>query len=96
MRDAKLKLGEIAKRILAHLQRFEADAKINKPVDHGGMRLKPYYCVNAYHAGSRIAIQYVSYQGSTCLSRDEALRYLAWLDAGNVGKHWACIDLVLS
>jgi len=30
-------------------------------------------------------VRYISYQGATCLTKQEALDYLAWLDAGNVG-----------
>jgi hypothetical protein len=31
---------------------------------------------------------YISHQGECFLKRAEAEKYLAWLDAGNVGKHY--------
>lgn len=82
---------EIAARILAHLQRFEADKRegganwwVNGEV--GGRT--PYYDVSAGAAGRFVRVCYVLYQGGTNLPKVEALAYLAWLDAGNVGKHW--------
>lgn len=81
-------LDAIAKRITEHLVRFEASTKHN-PKDSYGTR--PFYFPNARRVGSRLAVTYVSYQGSTRVSADEAVAYLAWLDAGNVGKHWKTI-----
>ena len=78
-------LAEIAKRITEHLKVFESDPTINA-VNRSGSR--PYYNAFARPAGSRVAVVYVSYQSRTCLTKTEALRYLEWLDAGNVGKHW--------
>lgn len=89
-------LTEIAGQISEHLARFEADPKINPSVKfdrekskwvkaEGGLR--HYSGANARRGGSRVMITYVSYQGSDGLTRAEALRYLEWLDAGNVGKH---------
>lgn len=80
------KLAEIAERILAHLKRIEKDLKLNPRRRPGG--LLDYYNVNCFPAGARIEIVYVSYQGWSYISKVEALAYLAWLDAGNVGKHW--------
>ncbi len=79
-----MKLEESAQRILAHLQRFEADPTIDA-------RAASYYCVNAYVAGSRIGVTYVSFQGRSCLTKAEALAYLAWLDAGHVGRHYEAL-----
>jgi hypothetical protein len=81
-----LKLAAIAARIYAHLQRFERDPKIN--VTHPEYRTRPYYMANAGVSGAYVFVRYVSYQGTSNLRRDEALRYLAWLDAGNVGRHY--------
>ena len=83
------KLAEIATRIHAHLKRFEADPKINryKDADRHQRGLHPFYWSGAYVGGSRVGVRYISYQGATCLTKQEALGYLAWLDAGNVGKH---------
>ena len=84
-----MKLDEIAKRILAHLKRFEADPVINARNRKYGTT--PYYYSMAYRAGSRVAVCYVTYQGASNLTKDEALKYLAWLDAGNVGRHWRAL-----
>lgn len=80
-------LAEVAARIAAHLKRFETDPLINvwKNGRVGGTR--PYFWATARAAGSRVAVQYISYQGWSTLTKVEALAYLAWLDAGNVGRH---------
>jgi hypothetical protein len=91
-----MKLDEIAKRINAHLKRFESDPVINADKVHTNLRgqesrLKPYYCAGAAASGRYVFVMYVAYQGEIHLTKDEALRYLAWLDAGNVGKHWEAL-----
>lgn len=80
-----MKLEELAKRIRAHLLRFEADKTINVARDSG---LRPYYHPYASRAGSYVRVTYVTFQGGTTLTKDEAQAYLDWLDAGNVGTHW--------
>lgn len=82
--EFNLKIDEIAKRITQHLRRFERDKKINKA---DAMDLKPYYFAQAGRAGPRVAVTYITYQGPTNLTKADAEKYLAWLDAGNVGKH---------
>jgi hypothetical protein len=79
---------EIAARIDVHLKRFEADQEINIERRCEGLTTKKYYKPSAYPAGQYVAVSYSSYQGVSSLSKLEALAYLAWLDAGNVGKHW--------
>ena len=81
-------LTAIANRINAHLKRFERDKKINKPIKSGGMATATYYFAGACRVGRFVSVCYVAYQGSTSLTRDEAVAYLKWLDAGNVGTHW--------
>lgn len=81
------KLTEIAERINAHLKRFEADPDINHRDGRPG-GLQPYYKANARRTGRFVRVTYVSFQGHPTLTRDEALAYLAWLDAGHVGRHW--------
>lgn len=81
--------AEIGKRIDVHLKRFEADTVINQR-DYG--RLKPYYMAGAAGDRHRVFVRYVSYQGVTHLSVEDAERYLAWLDAGNVGRHYAALE----
>ncbi len=81
-----MKLQELATRITAHLKRFESDARINAPRPaFAGTR--PYYNAHASAAGSRVSVVYVLYQGGTTLTKSQAEAYLAWLDAGNVGRH---------
>lgn len=90
MADKKPTLTQIADRIRAHLMRFEVNPAINEQHPISGAR--PYCWANAYRArrGRCVAVVYLSYQGETTLTRERAERYLAWLDAGNVGKHWEC------
>lgn len=80
-----MKLQEIADHICNHLQRFEADPVINPTNEHG---TKPYYWACAVARGPKIFVTYVSYQGPSSLSKAEALQYLEWLDAGNIGEHY--------
>ncbi len=82
-----MKNKEISDRINAHLKRFEADPVINARDDKYGTA-KFYYAGSYYHAGPKIRVTYVSYQGSTMMSKAEATEYLEWLDAGNVGTHY--------
>lgn len=89
-----VKLAEIAERITAHLKRFEADPVINagrifrdgewtpSPTARG-----PFWQARSWPAGRFVSVCYVNYQGHSNLTRREAEEYLAWLDAGNVGKH---------
>jgi hypothetical protein len=79
-------LKEIASRILSHLKRFEKDPIINKADPQ--YKTRPYFWSNVSVRGRRIMVTYVSYQGSSSLTRQEAADYLAWLDAGNVGCHY--------
>lgn len=88
-----LKLRELAARITEHLRRFERDPKINvcHQWEHDGKVVKgrpPYYYAGASAAGSRVFVHYVPFQGHSSLTRAEAEAYLAWLDAGNVGRHY--------
>jgi hypothetical protein len=86
--DKKPTLNEIAARIRAHLKRFEADPAINGRHPRSGT--SAYYLARAYRGGRYVSVSYVTYQGATTLDRERAERYLAWLDAGNVGRHWEC------
>lgn len=91
-------LGEIAKRISAHLKRFEKDPKINRRQEfidgkwqdspEGSLRgVGSFYYANASAAGRYVNVLYITYQGQSSLIKTEALAYLEWLDAGNVGTH---------
>lgn len=85
-----MKLDEIAARISAHLKRFEKDPKINVTVG-GSSGVRTYYNTSAARCGSRVGVCYVSYQGWTNLKKADAEAYLAWLDAGNVGRHYEAL-----
>jgi hypothetical protein len=80
-------LQETASRIQAHLRRMEKDPTIN--VVHEATKLKCYYNASACcpKGGRKIRVSYISYQFTSTLSREEAERYLSWLDAGNSGTH---------
>jgi hypothetical protein len=82
-----IKLGDIAARIRAHLQRMETDPALNKQDDK--YKTQPFYCANAYAAGRYVGVVYVSYQGATNLSKADALAFLSLLDSGQNVKHYA-------
>ena len=86
-----MKLKEIAEGIQRFLIQFEADPKVNVSRQKGG--LKPYWHSHAFVSGARVGVRYVSFQGLTFLPKPEALAYLEWLRAGNVGKHWKLREL---
>jgi len=87
--DSKLKLNEIAERIGAHLKRLNVDPEYNKRDPKYGTT--PLYYPGCASSGSRVFVTYVSYQGHSSLTRDQATRYLAWLDAGNKGRHFQAL-----
>lgn len=92
-----MKLSEIAARIDAHFKRIEPDEKLNPCREFVGgewrntgttMRGTAWLCrPSCLATGTRIRVSYVSYQCTLFLSKDAALAYLAWLDAGNLGSH---------
>lgn len=82
-----LTLTEIAERINKHLNRFEEDVDgVNKWDDNVGVLL--YYLTSAHAVTRGVRIAYVRYKGTYLLKKKEALGYLNWLDAGNVGRHY--------
>ena len=78
---------EIGERIDAHLKRFEADPKINPDISPEKRGLYAYYQAGAAGLRGRVYIRYITYQGESKLTKPDAFKYLAWLDAGNVGRH---------
>jgi hypothetical protein len=91
----------IAQKIDAHLRRIECDPTLNP-----GQRLdkdrrewvldptgpRPYYRARAaVGKRHRVRVIYVSYQAGSYMSIEEAERYLAWLDVGNVGRHFEAL-----
>jgi hypothetical protein len=86
-----MKLVEIAGRIHTHLTRIEEDPMLNPLVERRGSKLHMFYSSGAWTSGRFVYVSYVGYQGATHLTRDEAATYLAWLDAGNVGRHYGAL-----
>lgn len=84
-----MKVREIAERIRAHLKRFEADPKINVRTHLVLHPCRKFYQAGAWASGRYVWVTYIAYQASSALTKSEAERYLAWLDAGNVGRHYA-------
>lgn len=84
-------LRELGDRISEHLKRFEADkgpGGANAPRAQGAR----FWNAGAWFAGGpKLRVVYVSYQGRSLLTRDEAERYLAKLDAGFVGRHFEAL-----
>ena len=78
-------LKDIAAAIQRHLTRWEKDPVINAPDSH---KMRPYFWARAYASGNRVFVKTISYQASDSLTRQQALDYLAWIDAGNVGARW--------
>jgi hypothetical protein len=88
---------DLGARINVHLSRFERDPAINPgkrydketkayvPDERG---IRDYYGAKARGARHRVLVVYVVYQDSHYLSIEEALKYLVWLNAGNIGTHY--------
>lgn len=79
---------EIADRIDAHLKRFESDPRINRKTREN---TSLYWQARAWSSGRFVRVLYVNYQGSTAVSKADAEKYLAWLDAGNEGQHFKAL-----
>ena len=83
------KLGEIAERIAAHLRRFEASPTIARVYFDDSVLYRTIYASSSVKpAGSRLAVRYIGHESPDLLTKATALGYHAWLDAGNVGRHW--------
>lgn len=85
-----LSAKELGERIQAHLARFEADPVINEPRERpgsGGMKLPFLFEARAYGERKYVYVQYKLNHGFTQITRAEAIAYLRWLDAGQVGRH---------
>lgn len=85
----KLPMKEMAKRIDAHLKRFEKDLTINKKIHND---LRAYWWAGAgYGGGSRLHVTYINYQAHPTLTKPEAAKYLQMLDSGFVGRHYEAL-----
>jgi hypothetical protein len=86
---SKRKNRDIAAEIDVYLKKFEASKKINRP--RKGNSISPYYNAGCWDGGRYVNVKYVEFQGTSCLSKAEALKYLEWLKAGNIGRHYAAL-----
>jgi hypothetical protein len=80
-------LKELAQRIHAHLRRLEANPEIN--VRRGTHNLLRFYNASARATGRYVAVQYISFQGASNLSKEEATNFLRALDDGSTERHHA-------
>jgi len=76
---------KIAARIQAHLKRMERDPSANKTSVY---ETSNFYGSSACGTRKGVKIKYVAYQNDWNLPAADAVKYLAWLDAGNNGKHF--------
>lgn len=87
----KTPLAETAKRIDAHLKRFEKDISINRNTKPDRSGLADYYGAGAGVSGRYVWVKYITYQNASHLTRADAEAFLAKLDAGWVVKHWEAL-----
>ena len=90
----------LGQKIDAHLKRIEKDPVLNPgrrldkdqkewvPDDRG---VRSFYGARAKGDRHRVWIIYVTYQSGSYMSIEDAETYLAWLDAGNVGRHFEAL-----
>lgn len=83
-----MSMTEIAREIGKYLAKFEADPKISRVTTSSGQLITYFWNSHASASGRWIYVTYISYQGGRNLSKKEALEYLEWLRAGNVGRHY--------
>lgn len=84
--------SEVADKIDAHLKRWEADKRgVNRDDRRDGAGCRPYYCAGSWAAGGWVCICYVSYQGVSKVRAEQAEKYLRWIEAGNVGRHYQAL-----
>ena len=90
----------LGQRINAHLQRIESDPTLNPSrrldkelntwvPDERGVRR--FFGARAKGDRHRVWVIYITYQGGSYVSIEDAETYLAWLDAGNVGRHFEAV-----
>jgi hypothetical protein len=89
----------LAQKIDAHLKRIENDPALNPSrffdkarkkwvLDSTGMGVRFYYGAWARGDRHRVWVIYITYQGGSYMTIEDAAKYLAWLDAGNEGRHF--------
>jgi hypothetical protein len=89
LKDGRMKLQALADAINAYLKRFAADPTLSKEPGRSHSR---FWNAQAYYpGGAKIRVIYVSYQGNSTLSKDQAERYLKRLQEGFVGRHFEAL-----
>jgi hypothetical protein len=81
-----LTLTEIGERINRHLKRIEAEHKKTKA--YGTATGRTFWNAGAHQSGARVRVRYIAYQHGANLTREQALHYLAALDAGFDRSHY--------
>lgn len=76
----------VVDRIQTHLFEMENDRYNNSA--SGLFRRRPLYNPSIGSYGLNFVIKYHAKQKGYRLTNTEALAYLAWLDAGNIGQHY--------
>lgn len=90
----------ISQKIDVHLKRIENDPTLNPSrrldkdqktwvPDERGTRA--FYGAGSSGDRYRVWVIYVTYQGGSYMAIEDAEKYLAWLDAGNVGRHFEAL-----
>lgn len=80
----ELKLKDLAQAIEAHLNRFEADPVLSRKKDGKTAR---FWGTGCGVSGRFVVVTYISYQGSSNLSKSDAISFLPKLEGGYVGRH---------
>ncbi len=83
----RLNLDQIAAAISAHLKRMEQDGDWNQVKRASGVVTPKVFEPGVWSTGKRVMVRYITYQPAIGLTRDQSLRYLAWLDGGGRGNH---------
>jgi hypothetical protein len=79
LQNKKLTCEQIANRIYKILKELETK-KLDKKFN--------LYEVNVWSGSGVVHIRYVDYWNYDTLTKVEALEYLKWLEAGNIGNHY--------
>jgi hypothetical protein len=95
-----VKLKEIAARIRDHLDRLEQDEGANHVMWTPRGKTEPeklslIWRPSVWVGGAYICLRFISYQPHQTLTRDAALKYLAYLDGGGKGRPGASLKTEL-
>jgi len=90
----------LGQKINEHLQRIQNDKVLNpgKRFDKDQkkwvldeMGVHSFYGARSRGDRHRVWVIYITYQGGSHLSIAEAMKYLVWLNNGNVGRHFEAL-----